>query len=60
MTGRYLLAGIPAFMLTFAVLGVNLVHGTVFGYPALPVWIIGWVVVTPAFLYAADRLRRNA
>jgi hypothetical protein len=57
---RVLLAVIPALMLTFAVPAVNRVEPRVFGLPFLLVWIVLWVVVTPLFVYGAQRLGHRA
>lgn len=57
---RVVLAVIPAVMLTFAVPLANRVEPRLFGLPFLLVWITGWVVVTPLFLYGVERLRPRA
>lgn len=54
------LAAIPPVMLTFAIPLVNRIEPRIFGFPFLLSWMVFWVVVTPLFLYGADRLRRNS
>ncbi len=53
---RVVLAVVPAIMLTFAIPLVNRVEPRVFGLPFLLAWIVGWVAVTPLFLFAIYRL----
>lgn len=55
--GSFVLAAIPAVMVTFAVPFVNRTEPRVFGLPFLLAWIIFWVATTPVFLYGAGRLR---
>lgn len=57
---RVVLAAIPASMLTFAVPFVNRLDPRIFGFPFLIVWIMAWVVLTPVFLAAVERLRIKA
>jgi hypothetical protein len=47
------LAAIPACALTFGIPLANRVDVQLFGVPFLVDWTIGWVVVTPLFLFAA-------
>lgn len=53
---RLILAAIPCLMLSVAVPFVNQIEPRVFGLPFILAWILGWVIVTPAFLYAIYRL----
>ena len=54
-----LLAGIPIAALTVAVPLVNRIEPRLFGVPFLLCWIVGWIVVTPAFLWTIGRLERR-
>ncbi|MBV8724979.1 MAG: DUF3311 domain-containing protein [Candidatus Eremiobacteraeota bacterium] len=56
---RMLLAGIPIAALTVAVPLVNRIEPRLFGVPFLLCWIMGWIVVTPAFLWTIGRLERR-
>ena len=51
-----ILAAIPCLMLSVAVPFVNTIEPRVLGLPFILAWILGWVVLTPAFLYAIYRL----
>ena len=46
-------AAIPAVALVTGLPFVNRLEPIVFGLPFLLLWILGWVVVTPAFLAVA-------
>ncbi len=46
-------AAIPALALVVGLPFVNRLQPVVLGLPFLLVWILGWVLVTPAFLAAA-------
>jgi hypothetical protein len=50
-----LVASIPAIALVGGLPFVNRLEPTVFGLPFLLAWILGWVLVTPVFLYVAYR-----
>lgn len=56
---RTLLAAIPIAALTVAVPLVNRIEPRLFGIPFLLCWIMGWIVVTPAFLWTIGRLERR-
>jgi hypothetical protein len=56
---RITLAAIPIIALTVAVPLVNRAEPRLFGVPFLLCWIVGWVVVTPAFLWTIGRLERR-
>ncbi len=56
---RLLLAAIPIAALTVAVPLVNRVEPRFLGIPFLLCWILGWVIVTPAFLWAIGRAERR-
>ncbi|MBV9028204.1 MAG: DUF3311 domain-containing protein [Candidatus Eremiobacteraeota bacterium] len=56
---RMLLAAIPVAALTIAVPLVNRVEPRLFGIPFLLCWIMGWIVVTPVFLWTVGRLERR-
>ncbi len=49
------LAAIPSLALTFAVPFVNRDEPRVFGLPFVFFWIVLWVVLSPAFLWAIHR-----
>ena len=57
---RYGLAAIPALMLLLAPLLANSDEPRVLGFPRLLVWVIVWVLLTPVFLFGADRFREGA
>jgi hypothetical protein len=48
-----LVALVPAVALVGGLPFVNRLEPLVFGLPFLLAWILGWVVVTPLFLYVA-------
>lgn len=54
-----MLAAIPAAALTIAVPFVNRIEPRIFGAPFLLSWILLWVLLTPAFLWAVGRLERR-
>lgn len=56
---RFVLAAIPVFMLTAGVLFANRVEPRIAGLPFLLAWLIFWVLATPAFLVAVERLRKR-
>ena len=56
---RALLTAIPIAALTVAVPLVNRVEPRIFGLPFLLCWIVGWVLLTPAFLWSIGRLERH-
>jgi hypothetical protein len=56
---RVLLTAIPLCALTIAVPLVNRIEPRVAGLPFLLVWILAWVLVTPAFLWTIGRLERR-
>ena len=56
---RVLLAAIPFAALTIAVPLVNRVEPRMLGMPFLFCWILAWVLLTPAFLWAVGRLERH-
>lgn len=56
---RFLLAAFPVAMLTVMVPAVNRVDPRIAGLPFLLVWIVGWVMLTPLFLFAVSRLDRR-
>ncbi len=57
---RVLLAVIPALMLILAAVLANRDQPRIAGMPFLLGWTALWVLLTPLFLYAADRLRERA
>jgi hypothetical protein len=54
------LAAIPSIALSLAIPLVNRFEPSFAGAPFLLVWIIGWVLLVPLFLYAAYRLQQRA
>jgi hypothetical protein len=54
------LAAIPSIALSLAIPLVNRFEPSLAGAPFLLVWIIGWVLTVPLFLYAAYRLQQRA
>jgi|GEM_PF-491388 len=54
--GAALLASVPIVMLTIAVPFANRVPVRIGGFPFLLFWIVLWVLLTPAVLYAVSRL----
>jgi hypothetical protein len=53
---QVLLAAVPAAALTLAIPLVNRVEPRIAGLPFLLAHILFWIVLTPAFLWAAYRL----
>jgi len=47
------LAAIPAAALTIGIPLANWVSLPIFGVPFLVSWIVGWILLTPLFLFAA-------
>jgi len=56
---RLLLAAMPIAALSVAVPLVNRVEPRFFGLPFLLCWIVGWALLTPAFLWTIGRLERR-
>lgn len=56
---RCALGALPALMLVLAPLIVNRDEPRVAGLPLLLAWVVFWVLVTPVFLYGAERLRQR-
>jgi hypothetical protein len=56
---RLVLAAIPVAALTVAVPFVNRLEPRVAGLPFVLVWIIVWVLLTPAFIWSIGRLDRH-
>ncbi len=54
------LAAIPSIALSLAIPFVNRFEPSVGGAPFLLLWIIGWLLLVPLFLYAAYRLQPRA
>ncbi|MBN2207520.1 MAG: DUF3311 domain-containing protein [Candidatus Aminicenantes bacterium] len=54
-----LLGAVPFVMLVFALPIANREHPVVLGLPFLLFWILAWVALTPAVLYAAYRLEKK-
>ncbi len=54
-----LLALVPTVALAVAVPVVNRVNPSVFGMPFILFWIVGWVLVSPAFLWFIGRVERR-
>lgn len=49
------LAGIPVLALTLGIPFANRVDPRVAGLPFLPAYIVFWIVLTPAFMFAVYR-----
>jgi hypothetical protein len=56
---RFILAAIPIAALSVAVPLVNHVEPRILGLPFVLAWIAGWVLITPAFLWAIGRMDRH-
>jgi hypothetical protein len=56
---RVVLAAVPLAALTVAVPLVNQAEPRIAGLPFILCWIMGWVLVTPAFLWAIGRVERR-
>jgi len=54
-----LLGSIPFITLVLALPLVNRIHPFIFGLPFLLFWIVGWVILTPFFLFLAYRLEKK-
>lgn len=58
------LALVPAAIPVFALVGglpfANRLEPVLFGMPFLLTWILGWVALTPAFLWVAYQVHRRA
>ncbi|HHM23542.1 MAG TPA: DUF3311 domain-containing protein [Bacteroidetes bacterium] len=54
-----ILAAIPYSALLFGLPFVNRIEPRVLGFPFLLFWILFWVVLTPAILFAAYRLEKK-
>jgi len=50
---------IPFLTLVLALPFVNRIHPMIFGLPFLLFWIVGWVLLTPFFLYLAYRVEKK-
>lgn len=56
---RAVLAAIPFAALTVAVPLVNRVEPRILGLPFVLFWILAWVFLAPAFMFAVGRLERR-
>ena len=56
---RLLLAAIPLAALTVAIPLVNRIEPRILGLPFLLCWIVAWVCLTPAFLWAIGRVEKR-
>jgi Protein of unknown function (DUF3311) len=56
---RVLLAAIPIAALTVAVPLVDHIEPRILGLPFVLSWIVGWVLLAPAFLWTIGRLERR-
>jgi hypothetical protein len=56
---RVLLAAIPFAALTVGVPLVNRIEPRIAGLPFVLAWIVAWVFLTPAFLWAVGRVERR-
>ncbi len=56
---RFIVAGIPFAALTVGVPFVNRVEPRILGLPFVLFWIVAWIVLVPAFLWAVGRLERR-
>jgi len=54
-----LLAAVPFAALTIAVPLVNRIEPRILGLPFVLAWIVGWVFLTPAFLWGVGRIERR-
>jgi hypothetical protein len=50
-----LLAAVPILALTAAIPLANRVEPRLAGFPFILCWIVGWVLLTPAFLWIVGR-----
>jgi hypothetical protein len=51
-------AVIPVLALTIGVAFANRLEPRILGLPFVLAWIVGWVVITPAFMWVAYRSER--
>ena len=58
--GRVLVAALPFAALSVAIPLVNRIEPRLFGLPFLLVWILAWVLATPALLWLASRIGLRA
>jgi hypothetical protein len=61
MTGRstaIVCAIVPVLALTLGVVFANHLEPRILGLPFVLAWIVGWVLLTPAFMWAAYRSER--
>jgi len=56
---RLFLAAVPVAALSVAVPLVNRVEPRIFGLPFLLCWLVAWVLLTPAFIWAIGRIERH-
>ncbi len=56
---RVLLAAVPILALTAAVPLANRIEPRFAGFPFLFCWIVGWVLLTPAFVWIVGRTDRR-
>ena len=56
----FVLAALPAVALTLAIPLANRVQPSLGDAPFLLLWIVGWVIATPIFLFGIYRLERRA
>jgi hypothetical protein len=54
-----LVATIPFITLVFALPLVNRVEPVILGFPFILFWIVVWVILTPAILFAAYMLEKK-
>lgn len=52
-------AAIPALALTLGLAPANRLEPRILGLPFVLCWIVGWVLLTPAFLWIAYRSERS-
>jgi hypothetical protein len=55
-----LLAALPIAAFTVAIPFVNHIEPRLFGAPFLLVWILAWILLTPACLWTIARLERRS
>ncbi|MGB8965777.1 MAG: DUF3311 domain-containing protein [Candidatus Cybelea sp.] len=56
---RLLIAAVPVAALTIVVPFVNRIEPRILGLPFILAWILVWVALTPAFLWAVGRVERR-
>jgi hypothetical protein len=56
---RLLIAAVPVAALTIVVPFVNRLEPRILGLPFILAWILAWVALTPAFLWAVGRVERR-